>query len=275
MRFGSIEVPSELVDAARAGELVVFVGAGVSMDPPSSLPSFRKLVADIGTLTGTPATDADFERPDRFLGRLADQGVDVHGLVADAVDLPGSAPNRVHHAIVALAHAHGPIRVVTTNYDHHLTTATREAGINPDIFLGPALPVGHDFEGLVHLHGALGQEARRLIVTDTDFGHAYLREAWAARFLEQMFAKFAVAFIGYRHGDIVMQYMARSLGRDGRRFVFTDAGDLPDWESLGLTPIPYELRGESHEALPESLERWAELPVQRQHRAPAPDRGDR
>lgn len=259
MWIHDVDVPGELIEAARAGRLVVFVGAGASMDPPASLPNFKDLVKEVGTRADTPPTEADLERLDRFLGTLDDRGIEVHDLVAKAIDLPDSRPNRLHQAIVDLARAHPPVRIVTTNYDRHLTSAAEAAGLDVEVFRGPALPVGDDFVGIVHLHGALDQEARRLVVTDTDFGHAYIREAWAARFLDRMFSAFTVLFIGYSYGDLVMQYLGRSLGRGGTRFVLTDREDLPEWKSYGLTPVVYLAPKNSHVALSETLERWTEL----------------
>jgi hypothetical protein len=116
-----VNVPLELLQAARATRLVLFVGAGASMDPPANLPGFNALVTDVGTRAGRPPTEADLERPDVFLGDLVDDGVEVHNLVAKAIDLPGSAPNQLHRAIVDLARHHRPVRIVTTNYDRHLT----------------------------------------------------------------------------------------------------------------------------------------------------------
>ena len=258
MWFRDVDVPAELVQAARAGELVVFVGAGASRDAPSDLPDFRNLVIEVGTRTGSVPEDNDLDQPDVFLGRLAHNGVDVHGIVARALDKPAGEPNRLHRAIIELARVHPPVRVVTTNYDPHLSTAASDAVMDMEVFRGPALPVGDDFTGLVHLHGALDQDASRLVVTDADFGHAYLREAWASRFLERMFSRFTVLFIGYSHGDLVMRYLARSLGPDGRRFVLTDHSDNPDWNRLGLVPVSYPVREGSHAALADALERWAE-----------------
>jgi hypothetical protein len=43
MRFGDVEIPADIVDAHAAGRLVIFVGAGASMGPPSNLPSFSDL----------------------------------------------------------------------------------------------------------------------------------------------------------------------------------------------------------------------------------------
>ena len=259
MWFQQAEVPDDLVGAARDGRLVIFVGAGASRDAPSALPDFKQLVTDIGTQVNSVPTELQLERPDVFLGDLADMKIDVHSLVAKAIDPPGSAPNRLHHAIMSLAAVHPPLRVVTTNYDQHLEAAARTDRLEVEVFHAPALPIGDDFTGVIHLHGALGQHPRHLVVTDTDFGHAYLREAWAARFLERMFAVFTVLFIGYSHGDVVMQYLARSLGREGRRYVLTADADSADWARLGLTAISYPVVEKSHAALADALERWAEL----------------
>ena len=259
MWFREVEVPDELVEAATEGKLVLFVGAGASLDEPADLPDFANLVRNVGARANRVPTDRDLERPDVFLGDLADLEIDVHTLVANAINKPGSQPNRLHEVIVDLAQVHPNPRVVTTNYDLHLEQASRSTGLNLDVYRAPALPVGDDFTGIVHLHGALDQPPRRLVVTDEDFGHAYLREAWAARFLDRMFAAFSVAFIGYSHGDIVMQYLARSLGREGRRFVFSHDADSREWRRLGLRPVHYPVDGASHVPLVDGLERWAEL----------------
>ncbi|MCZ2849811.1 DUF4020 domain-containing protein [Modestobacter sp. VKM Ac-2978] len=259
MWISDVNVPTELIDAARAGRLVIFVGAGASVDPPANLPNFRSLVREVGARAGTPPTETDLERLDRFLGNLDDRGIQVHDLVAKAIDQPDSRPNRLHRAIIDLARARPPVRIVTTNYDRHLTSAAEAAGLDVEVFRAPALPVGDDFVGIVHLHGALGQDTRHLIVTDTDFGNAYLRQAWAARFLDRMFSAFTVLFIGYSYGDVVMQYLGRSLGREGARFVLTHLEDLPEWKTYGLTPLAYAAPENSHVALSETLERWAQL----------------
>lgn len=269
MWIREVDVASELIDAARTGRLVIFVGAGASRDEPSGLPDFRTLVEEIGARVADPPTNDEIGHPDVYLGRLSDKGIDVHQLVKNEIGRAGSEPNDLHKAIVKLVSVHPSPRIVTTNYDLHLTTAGLAEGLALPIYEGPALPIGDDFEGIVHLHGSLNQEPRRMVLTDNDFGRAYLLDAWAARFLERMFSAFTVAFIGYSHGDVVMQYMARSLGPSGKRFVFTSDGDNPVWRQYGLMPVAYPVVGETHAALPECLARWAELAAmgQTQHRA--------
>lgn len=259
MWIGEVDVPQPVLDAAEAGTLVLFVGAGASRAEPSNLPDFAQLVRDIGARAGRLPTDDEIKQPDVFLGSLEDSQIDVHQLVATAIDLTGSRPNQLHTSIVKLASVCQVPRIVTTNYDRHLTSAARAEGVELEIYEAPALPLGDDFEGIVHLHGSLDQPSRRLVVTDADFGKAYLREAGAARFLERMFAKFTVLFIGYSHGDVVMQYLARALGPRQSRYVLTDDADNAEWRRLGLSPVAYPNGAGDHSALPAAMDRWGAL----------------
>lgn len=257
MWFRDIDFPDALVEAHRAGTLVIFVGAGASRDAPSDLPDFRALTAAIAADAQADVTERDLAQPDVFLGELADREVDVHRMVAARLDMRSSKPNRLHEAIVDLAAASPALRIVTTNYDLHLSQILDVRRLHREEFTGPALPVGDEFEGLVYLHGSLRQDPRRLVVTDRDFGRAYLREAWAARFLERMFAEYTVLFIGYSHGDLVMRYLARGLRRGDRRYVLTPDPEAADWRRLGLRPIGYGVANDSHIALVESIAGWA------------------
>jgi len=255
--IGDVDIPEELVEAARAGSLVVFVGAGASRDAPANLPDFRQLTSDIASEANISFQPDELASPDRLLGRIGDAGVDVHRRVRAHIDLPGSSPNAVHEAIVDLASATHAPRIVTTNYDLHLSGAMEARGLAWSEYMAPALPMGDDFEGVVYLHGSLRQEPRQLVATDGDFGRAYLRDAWAACFLERMFASFTVLFVGYSHDDMVMSYLARSLGTQSNRYVLTFEPDQPKWRQLNVRPVAYELRASSHVALTEAITSWA------------------
>jgi hypothetical protein len=258
--IGDVDIPEELVAAARAGTLVLFVGAGASRDAPANLPDFRLLTEQIATEAAIDIEPGELDKPDELLGRIADLGVDVHLRVRSLIDAPGSWPNLLHGAIVDLAKAMPTPRIVTTNYDSHLTTVICGGALAWDEYMAPALPMGNEFSGVVYLHGSLRQPPKRLIVTDADFGRAYIRDAWAARFLERMFGKYTVLFIGYSHGDVVMRYLARSLGpQSDRRYVLTHDPDASDWRRLDLKPVGYRLRASRHSALPEAIGRWAAL----------------
>ena len=259
-----LSCPSTLLEAQRDERLVVFVGAGVSVGAPSSLPLFvplAKQIAQEAQVSWNEETEKQVKtEPDRFLGHLVDRKIDVHRLVMSKIAVPNSAPNALHRSITRLFPSTAKIRIVTTNYDTHLTAAANEVfGELPEIYRAPALPLGRDFSGVVYLHGSVEQQPRQLVVTDSDFGHAYLTDAWAARFLQEMFRNFTVLFIGYSHDDVVMSYLARGLAPDSRpRFGLTSAPPPARWPTLGIQPLCYPST-DNHAALGEAVGKWADL----------------
>ena len=259
MIIGTIDFPQEVIDAQRDGRLVVFAGAGVSMPPPSSLPDFETLADRIGAGC-RPRKEK--EPRDEYLGLLHEkgEGVRVHEQAASILLTPDSKPTELHKALLRLFHPKTPVRIVTTNFDNHFTTAAVELEIrNLEINSGPALPLGNDFESLIYLHGAASRSPLRIVLTDADFGRAYLTEAWASRFLYQMFSTYTVLFVGYSHDDVVMKYIAKGLpgNRGPRRFMLTDKKDR-QWTPFGIQPVYYDLcdGDNSHLAVIESVQEW-------------------
>lgn len=237
-KLGAIEFDDRILDALRDNRLVVFAGAGVSMGPPSNLASFWHLTNDIAQGTGLEPTVP----LDRFLGQLHHRKVAVHERAAQLLAPDGSAPNTLHQDLLRLFRTPECVRLVTTNFDLHFETAASTLfGSIPEVYRAPALPLGYDFTGIVHVHGALPR-ARDLVLTDADFGRAYLTEGWARRFLVDVFRQFTVLFVGYSHDDIVMHYLARALPANGvaGRFALTDEDG--NWDLLGIKPIRFTKR---------------------------------
>lgn len=234
-KLGGIEFDDRILDALRDDRLVVFAGAGVSMGPPSNLASFWKLSGDIAQGTGLKPT----EPLDRFLGQLHHRKVAVHERAAQLLSPVGSAPTTLHQDLLRLFRTAERVRLVTTNFDLHFEAAASALfGSTPEVYKAPALPLGYDFAGIVHVHGALPR-ARDLVLTDADFGRAYLTEGWGRRFLVDVFRHFTVLFVGYSHNDTVMHYLARALPADGvaGRFALTEEDG--SWDLLGIKPIRF------------------------------------
>lgn len=251
-----VAIPNELLQAARAGRLVLFIGAGVSLNPPSSLPLFDGLAKRVAEALGEPY--ARTENPDSQLGDLHARHQSVKELVRAIIADKASLPNDTHRSIARLASASGA-RVVSTNYDEHVESAAREEGISLGRrYLAPALPLGRDFEGIIYLHGSVTEDAATLVLTDEDFGRAYLTDGWARRFAHELFMNWTVLFVGYSHNDVVMTYLARGLPSGAKRFVLTDEPNHKRWRPLGITPVSYP-PANSHKALTVALDAWAEL----------------
>jgi Domain of unknown function (DUF4020)/SIR2-like domain len=264
MRIREIDFPKPLLDAQRVGSLVIFAGAGVSIPPPSNYPNFGNLADQVapGVLTRE-----QHEPVDRFLGRLAHRKVDVHARVQALLSDPASAPNALHFDLLRVFGSAAKVRLVTTNFDLHFSTATKD--IYPreplDTYSAPALPVGDDFTGLVYLHGSVDKPPHRLILIDSDFGRAYLTEGWARRFLQRLFNRYVVLFIGYSYSDTVMTYLTRGLPPNPtelNRYALAKAGQAEYWNYLGITPLEYELvetAENKHIHLAEAVSQWAKI----------------
>ena len=257
MRIRDIDFPEPLVEAQRNGSLVVFAGAGVSKAPPSNLPDFRGLATRIASGSSKPD---GVEPLDRFLGRLAQVGTDVHSIAQSILGAFDSKPNELHRALVSVFRSEQDLKIVTTNLDDHFTTAVMQL-FGPDVstYYAPALPLGHDFNGVVYLHGCVNRTPKQLVLTDSDFGRAYLTEAWATRFLQAMFEKYTVLFVGYSHGDTVMNYLSRALPAGSKaRFALTKPGNDSFWAFRGVIPVSYQTkRGRyPHCRAVEAVEEW-------------------
>ena len=261
MKIAEINFPSPLLSALRDGELIIFAGAGVSMGEPACLPLFKELAEKIAQGTDEVLQEKESEREpeDRFLGRLHQKGVKVHERAVQELSCNNPKPTDLHRNLLRLYQKNGEqVRVVTTNFDLLFEAAAQDVfGAVPEVFRAPALPLGQDFNGIVHVHGALSHR-QGMVLTDEDFGRAYLTEGWARRFLVELFRHFPVLFVGYRHDDTILNYLARALPPDETepRFALTDDNDLQRWNALGIEPMVYP--EDKHEVLYEGIRRLAE-----------------
>jgi len=214
------------------------------MGEPASLPSFEHLAQLIAA--GTGEAMEEWEPEDRFLGRLQHKKVDVHTRSAEELARRNAEPTDLHRSLLRLYVATEQVRIVTTNFDLLFEQAVKdEFDIMPEVFLAPALPLGRNFMGIVHLHGAVSRH-KDMVLTDADFGRAYLTEGWARRFLIDLFRHFTVLFVGYSHNDTIVSYLARALPKSegGRRFALAEEDDNAQrWQVLGIEPIAYPKSG--------------------------------
>ena len=258
MKLGDIYFPKPLLDALINDRLVVFAGAGVSMGEPANLPNFSRLTDAIAQRTGKDPEKN--ETKDQFLGRLKCDGVKVHECVAEELRKNNPEPTELHRNLLCLFSEPELVRTVTTNFDFLFERAAEEMfDLKPELFRAPALPLGSEFRGIVHVHGSVARP-KEMILTDEDFGRAYLveSEGWARRFLVELFRSFTVLFIGYSHDDTIMNYLASALpaSEEAKRFALDspDKDSYEKWQILGIEPIAYHLSDNSgHRALYEGI----------------------
>ncbi len=264
-----VELPAAVERALDVDRLVLFCGAGVSAAPPSLLPGFRGLAEEIaGELGRSDLIPSDPDEPVQFdlvMGELNELQHDVHARVSSRLRSTVE-PNSYHFDLLQLTSGQGRVpRIVTTNFDLLFEIAAARLDISLPVNLAPALPLGNQFDGLVHLHGPVDPSpSHRMVVTDIDFGQAYITDGWATQFLTRMFENYTVVFIGYSADDTVMRYLARALPAEGNtRFAFMEAEQAttmkPKWERLGVRPIPYPSPADArHLSLQNFIKHWHE-----------------
>jgi NAD-dependent SIR2 family protein deacetylase len=153
VRIRSVDFPIELIHAIRRENLVVFAGAGVSMGPPANLPSFARLAENIARLTGQQKKQSEPE--DRFFGRLHKEGYPVHLLAATELKTTSGSHTALHRDLLRLFKDAAKLRIVTTNFDMLFEEASMALfGESVEVHTSPALPLGRDFAGIVHVHGS-------------------------------------------------------------------------------------------------------------------------
>ncbi|MEA5082017.1 hypothetical protein SDC9_59480 [bioreactor metagenome] len=244
-----VNIPDDILNALQENKLVIFAGAGVSIPEPSLYPDFKELADKIGR--GSLPRKAN-DPIDIYLGNLKRLGVDVHRRAKRMLSNSKSKPTTLHEDLVNLFTDPYNLRIVTTNFDKHFSTVITErfAG-QVETYYAPALPLGGNFRGLVYLHGSVERNPETLVLTDGDFGQAYLTSAWATRFLYEMFANYTILFVGYSHEDPIIRYLSRGLAlhQKTNRYALIKEDKSEFWKSFGIKPLGFH----DYEELPIAL----------------------
>ena len=293
-------IPESLIREHLAGNVVFVVGAGLSLN--AGFPLFKGLVEDVytGLRLDFPTVRRD-DHPgeaeacdqgqwDRVLGMLEARLGDLNpvrphhqGLVRAAVAVRLKSHGRdtsSHQVLLRLSgDGHGRPRVVTTNFDTLFERAWTAASATPlRSVAGAGMPAvgSYEFSGVMHLHGRLPDpevptEGSDLILTSGDFGEAYLRSGWAARFVYDLLRRYTVVFVGYSADDPPMRYMLEAAHAGRYRFpdiksAYAFAGAEPGreaeavdkWNGKGLKALLYRVGADhDHGALHRTLQAWA------------------
>ena len=279
-------IPDILLEERDAGNVVFLCGAGVSI--PAGLPGFVDLTryvidevdppqdSEIRRAFGPwidkdspvpevlrPGLDHLFQLLNREYGRER-----VARIVWERLAKIDSTRTREHDIVARIsANAEGRPQVVTTNFDRLFEWALAERPTpihKPPMY--PDLRHGVPATGITYLHGRRADTEsgpHDYILSSADLGRAYLAQGWATAFIQQLLRHHTVVLLGYRAEDPPVQYLFQGLDSIGRQtakrlFAFDEGARgavEARWRDRGIEAIPY---GDSHEALWETLDAWAD-----------------
>lgn len=280
MKFSSAcpDIPARLLRAHEDNRVVFFCGAGISMG--AGLPNFKGLLKQVQEKIGS--------RPDAIEQRLRkekkydcafgylERKLGKPEIVRESIReclMPNTDESQTHKSLLALARTRngtGSTRLVTTNFDRLFELIRGDC----PKYEAPALPLPNDddWDGVVYLHGLLsanpGQSLRQLVVTNGDFGRAYLLDRWASRFVGDILQNYVVCFVGYSMSDPVMHYLIDAIdsgsemgGKDmpsAYMFIPEEEIENNDLErNRAIQFIGYN-SANRHEALHQTLVLWAD-----------------
>jgi hypothetical protein len=280
-------IPDELLVARDEGRVIFFCGAGVSRARARLADFFglAKQVLDALESDGETPTRKLFEAAKRVEAETGISGLvpadrlfgllerdfkvrDIQESVAKALRPDPTVDLSAHRTLLQLATGpDGKARLVTTNFD--LLFEAAEPALNS--LSPPKLPDPRrhdDLVGVTHLHGKVtpdysGAANDGFVLSSSEFGHAYVSDGWATKFIASLLEKYVVVFVGYTADDPPVQYLLEALNRDagsrGNLYAF-QAGTSADadsrWRQRGVHPIAYD-PADIHKALWDTLEAWA------------------
>lgn len=206
-----------LARRARAGRLVLFVGAGASVG--AGLPTWDALLDRLATRAGlSPAEMASFQaqhaldRAEYVAMRLSAQGVSVGQAVVDAFE--GHAHYGLTHGLLAGL----PVtESVTTNYDQLFEAACAAAG-RPLAVL-PREPAETRGRWLLKMHGCVSRPDD-IILTRQNYLRYAVRNAALAGIVQAMLITKHMVFLGFSLRDDnflrIVDEVRRAVHPDGR-----------------------------------------------------------
>lgn len=230
-------IPDALLNARDEGRVVFFCGAGVSL-ARADLPDFFGLAEAVLRELGA-ADDCDAQKvlnkareigdelsvtglisADRIFGLMERDftPLDIQRAVARCLTTATSPDLSAHLLLLRLAQAPAArTQLVTTNFDRLFD----KCDTSLQVHVPPRLPSPSrydDLNGIVYLHGRVnddytGADGDGLVLSSSDFGHAYLSEGWATEFFRDVVRSYVVVFIGYSADDPPINYLLEGLRR--------------------------------------------------------------
>jgi len=236
-----MQIPTELIEQTKKGNVVLFCGAGISMGP-GGLPSGWQLTQELAERAGLEDVNGMGlpEVAQAYELELGHQSLIQY--VISRIDDPKHSPLRTHELITALPFN----KVITTNWDNLLEEALRQARKpfvkavrDPDIAFADEEKVL-----LIKLHGSIEQKDT-IIITGDDYYDVFYCLPEIAKVVGAYFTTRTLLFLGFGLADEdfkrLYHEVVRHLGRHKRRAYAVQlrpcALDVKYWEQKNVQVI--------------------------------------
>jgi hypothetical protein len=193
----------EIQNAWRSRELVVFVGAGLSVG--AGLPSWFELVKELAGQVGADMPPPQWASGDTLID-IVQRYVNERGkgnlirFLQDRLDTGGRTPTAAHQLLARS----GVDLVFTANYDDLLEQAYRDAGFQRRVIVHdsdiPFMRRGGKAVNVVKLYGDLDQP-RTVTLAREDYERYFLERPELIKLFETELARSTLLYLGWSHLD--------------------------------------------------------------------------
>lgn len=180
-----------LSEAQKSKKLVIFAGAGISME--SGLPSWGELCNHLLNDMDTPSQDPL---------EIAEEYRDVYGQkglmekLLKVLNHNEITSNPIHAKIIDLASSH----IITTNYDNNFEHVIRAKGANLSVVCKDKdLPYSSKEALLIKMHGDL--DNKNVVISTSDYDDYHKNFPLVRAYINSLFASKLVFFIGFSMED--------------------------------------------------------------------------
>jgi len=191
-----------IIEAKNKGRLVIFAGAGVSVD--SGLPSWVELIEQLKAEMNTEQKDRELIAQEH----LKERGkTEYNKRVREILKHKQSQFNPLHQKIVEL----NPLHIITTNYDELFEEAIKEKGTaNYSIIRQDSdLPYAESSRLMIKMHGDL--ECKNFVLTQKDYKKYSKKFPLIESTVKSIFASKLVVFVGFSYDDNNLQRIIKTI----------------------------------------------------------------
>lgn len=239
-----------LAEELQNQKLVIFVGAGVSMN--SDLPSWSSLVKYYAEYMGIKkdnySSEEMLEIPEKFYNHF---GKIKYYDILEKTFKGNHEPNFIHKALSKLNLDY----IITTNYDNLIETELNENNEYDLVTKDEELAYSKSKKMIIKMHGDI--ENRNVVLKKSDYDKYEQNFPLITTFVKSLFTTNTVLFIGYSLNDInvknIMKWISDILNEDFRKVYLVNFENNENNNKL-INEISLEcLNGNKGETLAEFL----------------------
>ena len=199
-----IDNARRLFEASHNNDLVIFVGAGVSIN--SGVPDWRELIQEFKkSLPDSVINENDYLKIAQLYKESVPSGDylnSIRGVLKDGK----VHPNPIHEAILNLT----PTHIITTNYDNLIELSVDSSRTHFSVIRSDEdVPYAKSSRFLIKMHGDF--VSRKIVLTESDYYNYTKNYPLLDNLVKSIFASKTILCIGFSFNDLNLKIILNTI----------------------------------------------------------------